>query len=103
MTFTVNRYHLIYSPFFIGTALPIHQFFRQIISGRRLGQLEIAITILDNDSNVVFKDKKNLEAFKEELEVAIKLSIPEGRYLAIIEASDKLLPSVDVFTTEIRL
>lgn len=78
-------------------------FSRRIISGQRLGQLEIAITILDYHSNVVFKDQKSLDAFKDELGVAIKLSIPEGSYFAIIEVVDKLLPAVDVLTAEIKI
>lgn len=78
-------------------------FARQNIDGHRLGQLEITITILDKSSKVVFKDKKNLEAFKEELGVALKLSIPEGSYFAIIEVVDKLLPAVDVLTAEIKI
>jgi len=71
--------------------------------GKLTGIAEVKITIYDENSQIVFDEQKILQLIKKDTEVSLSFDwLKSGSYFIIIQVTDKISETIDVFSDTIK-
>jgi hypothetical protein len=71
--------------------------------GKLTGIAEVKVTIYDGNSQIVFDEQKILQLIKKDTEVSLSFDwLKSGSYFIIIQVTDKISETIDVFSDTIK-